>query len=487
MGVVVATARSRAPEFPDSLEWLNVDAPVKLAAQTGRLVLLDFCTFCSVHCLHVLSEQRYLNARYRDELLIIGVHSPKFPGEKFRAHVQKAINRYHIRYPVVHDLEMRLWKVYGVRSWPTQVLIDRNGCIVGAQSGEGKVRQLDSFIQKLITGVNNSVSDRYSLLPVRPRPETRNVLSFPGRVIATGNKVYIADSEHNRILVTSENGNVLRQYGTPNAGFFDGVGTDAAFEDPQGMVLVDNHLYVADTGNHAIRRINVHTDEVETIAGTGIAAQQPVTGAQTAITVDMNSPGDLALKDGMLYIAMTGMHQIWRLSLLEKTIEVFSGSGKEALVDGKRHRAAFAQPSGVVCVRNKLYVTDAMASAVRSVDVTTGVVKTLVGKGLFEYGDSDGSGAAVRLQYPLGIAADQAREILWISDTYNNKIKKIDLKDQSVSSIAINWRLDEPGGLAFHDDSLYIANTNSHEILRVRLHDKHAEALNVQNELADFF
>jgi sugar lactone lactonase YvrE len=486
MEVVVATARSRAPEIPDNLEWLNIDAPVTLAAQTGRLVLLDFCNFSSIHCLHVLSEQRYLNTKYRDDLLILAVHCPKFPGERYGEHVQKAISRHHIRYPVIHDPEMRLWKAYGVRSWPTQVLIDRNGCIVGAQSGEGKVRQLDSFIQKLLAGMDDSASHRHSSVTIRPKPETGKELSFPGRVIAAGNKVCIADSGHNRILVTSHNGQVLRQYGTSSAGFFDGKGIDAAFDDPHGMVLVDDYLYVADTGNHAIRRINLHTDAVDTIAGTGIAALQPVNGVLTAITVDLNSPGDLAYRDGTLYITMTGLHQIWRLSLLDRTIEVFSGSGKEGLVDGKRQLAAFAQPSGVAVIRNKLYVTDAEASAVRCVDVTTGVVTTLVGKGLFEYGDSDGPGTTARLQFPLAVGADQARNTLWIADTYNNKIKKISLDDKSVSSIAINWRLDEPGGLVFHDDTLYIANTNSHEILRVTLHDKHAEALNVQNELADF-
>jgi len=187
----------------------------------------------------------------------------------------------------------------------------------------------------------------------------------------------------------------------------------------------------------------------------------------------------------MLYIAMAGSHQIWRFSLLKNTLEVFSGSGEENLVNGPPGEAAFAQPTGLTILGDKLYTADAGASAIRSVDLATGFVSTLVGAGLFEYGESDGEGAIARLQYPLDIQADSGRNLLWVADTYNNKIRKISINDQCVSSIFLNRELDEPGGLAFHNDTLYIANTNLHEILRLNPDNGHAEALNVTEQFAE--
>ena len=133
----MAAARSRAPEFPEGLEWFNVDSPVKLAGQRGRVVLLNFGTFGSVHCQQVLADLNYLCMKYRDHLVIINVNSPRFPAEMRRSHVQQSIHRHHVSYPVLHDPELKLWKTYGIKVWPTQVLIDHDGYILGGMSGAG--------------------------------------------------------------------------------------------------------------------------------------------------------------------------------------------------------------------------------------------------------------------------------------------------------------------------------------------------------------
>jgi len=203
------------------------------------------------------------------------------------------------------------------------------------------------------------------------------------------------------------------------------------------------------------------------------------------LTVSMSSPTDVVFKNGKLYIAMAGSHQIWRLSLIANTIEVFSGSGYEDLQDGPPGSAAFSQPSGLALLEDRLYCVDAGASALREVDMDTGVVNTLVGEGLFEFGDSDGAGAAARLQYPLDIVADPAHKMLWVADTFNNKIRRIGVDTNYVSSTSCDRRLEEPGGLAFHDDTLYIANTNVHEVLCLNPNNGHAEVLNVSEELVE--
>jgi len=477
--------RSRAPEFPAGLEWFNVDGPVRLADQDGRVVLLDFGAWSSICCQRTLQDLHVLGRKHRDELVIISVHSPRFTAEMRRSHVLKSINKYHISHPVVHDPDMRLWNIYGIKGWPTQVLVDREGIILGSISGGGKLPQLDQIIKYQIEKNNRSRPVKKLSCSPKYVPEPRSALSFPGRIVAADDRLYVADSGHNRILVLSSHGHVLRQYGSEAAGFIDGNGTDAAFNNPQGMALADDFLYVADEGNHAIRRIHTRTDDVDTIAGTGKVGL-PVPGpCGSPVNAGLNSPCDVVFKDSQLYIAMSGSHQVWRLSLIANTLDVFSGSGREGLLDGPANTAVFSQPSGLTLLLNRLYVVDAGTSAVREVDIETGAVRTIVGEGLFGFGDHDGTGKAARFQYPLDISADPMHRMLWVADTYNNKIKRIGVSSEFVSSVAVDRRLDEPSGLVFHDDTLYIANTNAHEIMCLNPNNGHAEALNVSEELVE--
>ena len=258
---------------------------------------------------------------------------------------------------------------------------------------------------------------------------------------------------------------------------------EAAFSNPQGMVLTDEFLYVADTGNHAIRRIRRHSGEVETVAGTGRVAITP-SGDYFAepAAADLNSPTGLAMSRNVIYIAMTGLHQIWTLSLITNTLEIFAGSGREGIVDGMSRSACFAQPSALAVMDDTLFVADAKSSAVRAVDLATRQVSTLVGRSLCDCGDTDGHAAVARMQFPLDILADPRHKSLWVADTYNNKIKRIQTTSKLVSSVPVNHRLDEPGGLAFNGDSLYIANTNFHEIVHLNLRNGKTQALNVNND-----
>jgi DNA-binding beta-propeller fold protein YncE len=476
--------RYRAPEFPDHLEWLNVDRPVSLKKQGGSVVLLAFGTWSSVPCQHMLADLDYLENRYRNKLAIIGIHAARFPHEKSREHLQKSICRNHIHHPVINDSALQLSNNYGIRKWPSVVVIDTGGLIVGALTGEGKRARLDRIIQTLLE------NGRQHLAIVRDRPDGRKCdndttgpLSFPGKVLVSGSRIYIADSGHNRILETTEHGHIVRQFGSDNCGFNDGSCMGAAFNNPQGMVLADGFLYVADTGNHAIRRIRRHGGEVETIAGTGSVALSPQGDYFTnPAETDLNSPTGLAISRNVIYIAMTGLHQIWAHSLITNTLEIFAGSGREGIVDGISRNACFAQPSALALMDDTLFVADAKSSAIRAVDLGTRQVSTLVGRSLCDCGDNDGHAAVARMQFPLDIHADPNHKLLWVADTYNNKIKRIETRNKLVSSIPVNHRLDEPGGLAFNGDSLYIANTNFHEIVRLNLRNGKTQALNVNND-----
>ena len=278
---------------------------------------------------------------------------------------------------------------------------------------------------------------------------------------------------------------MLHQFGNNSPGLIDGIGTSAAFSNPQGMVLSGDYLYVADTGNHAIRRIHLHSEDVVTIAGTGKPGSPPENDYfSNPRDVNLNAPCGLAIKGNVIYIAMSGTNQIWALSLVTNTMEIFAGRGSKDLADGASHLAAFAQPSSLTIMGNTLYVADAESSAIRAVDLDTRSVITLVGTGLHDYGYSDGFVADAKLQYPLDVNADQRGKLLWVADTYNNKIRKIELGNNLVSSVVFDCPLNQPGGLAFNDDTLYIANTNLHEIVRINLRNGNSDTLNVNDEFA---
>jgi len=477
--------RNRAPEFTPGIEWFNTDAPVRLAEQLGRVVLLNFCAFSSLLCRQIQEDLSGLGVKYRNDLVLVGIHSPRYPGEASAVHLRQCIDRYHVAYPVAHDPELKLWRLHAIKRQPTQVLIDRSGYVAGTFSGAWQPERLDQVIRYQCD--REGEIPRRAVTPLRtrrPHGEPR-ALSFPGRIAVSDSRIFIADSGHNRILVTTHGGTILCQYGSESAGFIDGNGELAAFNNPQGMVLEDDFLYVADAGNHAIRRIHTRTDDVDTVAGDGKAAAGGSGLHPEPLACRLNAPHDLVMKDGMLYIAMTGANQIWRLSLLSNTIGVFSGTGEAGLVDGAPSRAMFAQPVGLGLIGQTLYVVDADAGAVRAVDTATGGVTTLVGRQLYGFGNRDGSGRAALLQYPQDIEADPQHKTLWVADSYNNKIRKIRLDSQLVSSPVIDCGLNEPGGLAFHNDTLYIANTHAHEILRMNPNDGHTTRLNVAEEIIE--
>lgn len=454
----------RAPELPDHLEWYNTGVPIRLREQRGKMVLLDFWTYCCINCLHILPDLRYLEEKYRDGLVVIGIHSPKFPHERVAENVQKAINRHHIRHPVANDPTLQVWRQYAIRAWPSIICIDPEGYVLGVVRGEGRRKQLDGLIAEQLEKAERSGRLNTEPLALRPRPEASTTLAFPGKLLATGSRVYVSDSGHNRVVEATAGGAIVRVFGGNSPGFVDGQGDAAAFSNPQGLSKIDEFLYVADTGNHAVRRINLRDGDVQTVAGNGRHGRGGALFYTDPLQAALNSPWDLAYHGGNLYIGMAGQHQIWSLQLSNNTIGRLAGSGREGIDDGAPDLASFAQPSALTVGDFRLYVADAESSALRSLRLPDARVETLVGLGLFEFGDVDANGQRARLQHPMGLAFDGGRACLWIADTYNNKIKRYDMKTNVVSSSLSCPELAEPGGLSLHRNQLWIANTNAHDV-----------------------
>ncbi len=456
-----------APELPVELEWVNTREPPRLAKLRGRVVLLAFWTGSDVHCRHVAADLRHLDSKYHDGLSVLVLHTPRFDGERTSASVLKAVNRNHLRCAVASDTGFRCWQLFDVRAWPTIVLVDPEGMIDSAWVGEGHRSELDARIGRLLEVAAERDARVYETLTPATRPEPKLPLRFPACVLATDSHLYVADSGHNRILECTHDGRVLRQFGSGNPGFWDGRGQDAGFNGPAGMAVSKEALFVADAGNHAVRRIRLINGEVDTIAGTGQPGQRIVFDADNPREVALASPLDVAIASDRLFIAMAGMNQVWSIDLGRNRIGRLAGSGRHAFADGGADNADFAQPRGVVSHGQMLYVADADNSAVRSIRLLDGQVRTLVGVGPWEFGDKDGLPDNARLQHPAGLAIDPSGSILWVADTLNSKIKALSLRGGGVRTLAVPYRFHEPTGVAAASKSLWIANTNAHEIVRI--------------------
>ncbi len=483
----------RAPEFPADMEWLNTGRALSLAELRGKFVLLDFWTYGCINCMHIIPDLKRLEALYPNELVVIGVHSAKFANEGETEHIRQIVLRYELEHPVVNDHEFRVWNAFAVRAWPTTVLIDPRGYVLAAHSGEGVLAAYEDLLAAAIREYDaQGLLDHKPLsLALERSAAPQTALSFPGKILAdeAGRRLFIADSNHHRIVITDLEGRVQEVIGSGARGLRNGPFEEAHFAKPQGVALDDRWLYIADTENHAIRVADLLQRTVRTVSGDGTLSYARTAGTSLA-EAQLNSPWDLVLVGHKLYIAMAGLHQLWVLDLDQRRIGPYAGSGHEGLLDAPLLRAALAQPSGITTDGQVLYFADSEASAIRSASLDPqGEVQTIIGEGLFDFGDVDGERSVARLQHPLGIVYH--RGTLYVADTYNHKIKIIDQNAARATTFLGSgehgWRdglaprFYEPGGLTAMDNKLYIADTNNHLVRVADLDTRRVSTLRFQD------
>jgi thiol-disulfide isomerase/thioredoxin len=494
--------RVQAVELEGGVEWLNAGGPITLKELRGKIVLLDFWTYCCINCMHVLPDLDYLEKKFDKEIVVIGVHSAKFDNEKETGNIRKAILRYEIKHPVVNDANMVIWRKFGVRAWPSLVLIDPEGFYCGYVSGEGNRELLEAVVTKLIDyhRAKKTLDETPVQFALEKFKQPTTPLRFPGKLVAdaANDRLYISDSNHNRIVVTTLDGKLIDVIGSGTIGEKDGSYTEAQFDRPQGMALVGNVLYVADTENHLLRAVDLTKKTVKTFAGMGEQGQQRI-GSAKLRQAGLNSPWDLLVIDDVLYVAMAGPHQIWSHKLGTDTIQPYAGSGREDIRNGTLSESALAQPSGLATDGKNLFVVDSEGSAIRQIttkpgndladpvgDVTTvvGTSNLPGGRSLFEFGDVDAIGGEARLQHPLGVVYHDGG--LLVADSYNHKIKHVSLKTKASTTWlgtgkagdgTVPPQLSEPAGLCIANDKLYIADTNNHRVTVVDLATKSMKIL----------
>ncbi|PON69654.1 HAD hydrolase, subfamily IA [Parasponia andersonii] len=501
------------PEFPSRLDWLNT-APLKFSKELrGKVVVLDFWTYCCINCMHVLPDLEFLENKYKDmPFTVVGVHSAKFDNEKDLEAIRNAVLRYGINHPVVNDGKMQLWRELGVNSWPTFAIVGPDGKLIAQLSGEGRRQDLDDLIEAALEYYGGKKILENTPLPLSlekdndPRLFT-SPLKFPGKLAidVLNNRLFISDSNHDRIVVTDLDGNFIIQIGSiGEEGLRDGAFDDATFNRPQGLAYnaKKNILYVADTENHALREIDFVNETVRTLAGNGSKGSD-YQGGDKGSSQLLNSPWDVCFEpvNEKVYIAMAGQHQIWEHNTLDGSTRAFSGDGYERNLNGfSSTTTSFAQPSGISLSPDlkEAYIADSESSSIRALDLKTGGSRLLAGgdpyfsDNLFKFGDHDGVGSEVLLQHPLGIMCAKDGQV-YIADSYNHKIKKLDPATKKVTTlagtrkagfkdgIAVAAQLSEPSGLFEAENGrLFIADTNNSIVRYLDLNKEVPELLTLE-------
>jgi sugar lactone lactonase YvrE/cytochrome oxidase Cu insertion factor (SCO1/SenC/PrrC family) len=491
--------RPDAPDLNGGLAWLNTSGPIKMADLKGKVVLLDFWTLCCINCIHIMPDLAKLEKKYPNELVVIGVHSAKFENEKDTKSIRKAVLRYEIAHPVVNDANHTIWDNFDVNSWPTMAVIDAEGKFVGKISGEGNYDLMDEVVATLIAEakekkVLNDKPIRFDL--IRYRETGDSPLFFPGKVTADekGNRLFIADSTNHRIVVTDLDGKKLDVIGTGTPGFKDGLFAATQFDDPQGMALDGDTLYVADRKNHSIRALDLKAKTTTTVAGIGKQdgefANRALDSFVDAKGMGLNSPWDLLIVGRQMFIAMAGHHQIWVMDLDAKKVKPLAGNGREHIKDGPLYASSFAQPSGLTHDGQFLYVADSEGSAIRKLPLSgDGRVTTYIGRpgdrgALFFFGDKDGKLEDAKLQHALAVLHHGGK--LYVADTYNSKLKEVDpqagtcttlLGGDDADSFFGGPLFSEPAGMSIANGKLYVADTNANRIRVVDLKSKQVSTL----------
>ena len=509
------------PDFPKDSTWLNTTGPLRKRDLNGKFVIIDFWTYCCINCIHVLPTLKKIEEKYEKEVVVIGVHSAKFETEKDSKNITDAILRYEIKHPVINDHDHKIWDGFGVRSWPTLLLVDPEGKVVWAKNGETRFEELDLLLKVGIEYYKSKdlLNEEPFHIETAKNANPDSPLRFPGKILADekNDRLFITDSNHNRIVITKLDGTLVDIIGSGSIGKVDGKFADCSFDHPQGVAQINQTLYISDTENHLLRKADLKAKTVTTIAGVGTQAVTGFPGLEKLLRDDplpdrwigkpletaLNSPWALWIHKDQLYIAMAGPHQIWKMPLDESEIGPFAGNGREDIVDGKllpkepyaEGFSSFAQPSGLTSDGDWLFVADSEGSSIRAVPFDSSKqVKTVIGTAgrprgrLFDFGDIDGDKETARLQHALGVVYHEKK--IYVADTYNNKIKVVDADSGETKTIAGTGAagddnelptFDEPAGITFAKNKLYVADTNNHLIRTIDLKTQEVTTLTIAN------
>jgi hypothetical protein len=469
MDVATSLRSQPAPELPESLDWLNLSQPLRLPALRGRVCAMAFVNAGSSWSLQRLHDLARLQTRHGERLQVLAVHVPRFEHERDGRRVAQRLFRHEFHFPIAHDAGWAAWQHYRIEAWPTVVLIDGDGAIRESIVGHGLFNELDGQVTRLLRELATMPTATEPIEPIELRRALRpsTALCHPTGLAISGNYLYVADSGHHRVLECDHAGRVLRQFGTGRADLLDGPAETAAFRRPHGLSLQRGALYVADSGNHAIRRIDLRTGDVLTLLGSGQPGPTLPGSVSGPDSVSLDHPRAMAVAGDALLIATCGDNRIWQYDLGTRALQVAAGSGELAIGDGIGEEAAFAEPVALAAVQQLVYVCDGAGSAIRSLNIRNRQVTTLVGQDPWNHGHADGVRSDALLQDPQAIALDPDAPVLWIADCGNDLLRTLRLGGGELGTYPLPRPLHGPSGLAVAGGVVWIADTDANAVLRL--------------------
>jgi Thioredoxin-like/NHL repeat len=468
-----------AVELSDKLDWLNAD-PQTISAHRGRVVALLFWNASSVYCHNALADMFQLQRKHPENLSVLAIHVPKFAAELEQKTLLDAVNRLDIQLPVANDTQWTAWQHYDIQSWPSVVLIDSNGAIAGQFSGDDCRKDIESRLSALLAEMPYATSPKPKNLKAKPKPKVFSALHSPCGLLIHNNLLYIADTGHNRILECGFDGRVKRVFGNGLPLYLDGMSTEASFNRPMAMSVAREYLYVADTGNHAIRRVRLMDGFIDSLLGNGKPGQSEDKTVGMFHEVQLNNPSSVSVEQDILVVADSGNNCLRMFNLANKAFSTLVGSGSLGLLDGVGLRAEMAHPLALSGSKNYLYVAEGSSSSIRTAAVPEGRVNTLIGHGLYQYGKEDGLRKSAALQHPSAIAVDEKRGVVWIADAYNHKIRALNMVSNMLSTVPMTQTLSNPCALALDDESLWIADSASSQIHRYFIETEYLSRISIQ-------
>ncbi len=492
-------------------QWFNLTRPLQISDLEDRVILLHFWSYSCVSCIESLPKIKELQKEYGSKLVIIGIHSPIFSSEKDYDVVKKAILRHDINYPVINDPLRRIWQDFAIKEWPSFIVINPYGVVKNRFEGKNNIEKLNKYLASLIKKYKFQISRDSLPILLEKYNNIGNVLSFPTKLAFANNFTYktrqlpvifVANTGQNSISVSTLTGETLLKIGNSKAGLVDGSFDVVSFNSPQGLLFEDNKLYVADTGNHAIRVVNFKEAKVQTIIGNGIRGDIIQDSDVDGKTIALSSPTDIEFfpDNNNLVISNSGTNQILLYNINEQDISVFAGNGKEGVADGKYPENSLAQTADMSVYANKLYFVDALSSTLRSIN-EEGEIKTLIKSNNEKAIDGNSSEFATEkvidstnqnqhLQSPRGLIVDDTG--IYIADSHNNRLRKYDFTSLQLRDLVGSKRgeelgqktnFDEPSGIISVLDRFYVADTNNNRIVMVSRSNFESELLNIMPPL----
>jgi thiol-disulfide isomerase/thioredoxin len=485
-------------------KWFNLGKPLEISDLKDRVILLDFWSYSCVSCIEAISEIKELKQTFGSKLTVIGVHVGKFENDKTSNAIQKAVLKYDIDYPVINDSESKLADSFEVKAIPSFVLINPHGNTYEIYEGDSKLDELRSGVKKLISKYKFEITrdslplvlDKYSVLG--------NVLMFPSHIEYAYDfsyktrqlpALFISNTGKDNIVVSSITGDIVVKIGSGQKGFQDGSFDVATFNSPRGLIFNSNKLYVADSGNNAIREIDFKEGKVTTILGSGANGFVIEDGkSHNGEDVELSFPMDIEFfpTKNEIAIANSGSNQILSYNIKSNEVMVVAGNGADGIKDGKYPQNSLSQTSALSAFNNKLYFTDSNSSALRVME-ENGEIKTLIGQDSKKFGHKNGDKSTALMQHPQGLLVDDTGA--YISDSFNHRIRKYDFSTNQIRDIvgnsksgmglgsSSNTQFDEPMGITSILDRLFIVDSNNNRIVILNRGTFSSELLDVMPPL----